>query len=132
MHSTTSRALDAEMNVTPMIDVLLVLLIIYMTSVGIRQVIPATLPDPAPAAIENSTQIVLELRADGTYALNDQPIPDDELEATIRGIYDDRPAKLLFIQAASERTYQEVIDAMDVVRGAGVQLIGILPSPHSR
>ena len=132
MHSTTVRALDAEMNVTPMIDVLLVLLIIYMTSVGVRKAIPATLPEPAASAISEGTQIVLELRADGSYALNGQPVPGNALEATIRGIYVDRPAKLLFIRSSSERTYQEVIDAMDTARGAGVQLIGILPTPQPR
>lgn len=132
MHSTTSNTLDAEMNVTPMIDVLLVLLIIYMTSMGVRKAIPASLPEPASAPINDATQIVLELRGDGSYAINEQPIPTDALEATIRGIYADRPAKLLFIRGSSERTYQEVIDAMDVARGAGVQLIGILPAPQPR
>src|SRR5688500_14350490 len=107
MHTITSSTLDAEMNVTPTIDVLLVLLIIYMTSIGIRKAIPATLPEPAPAPATDATQIVLELRADGSYALNGQPIPTDALESTIRGIYGDRPAKLLFIRGSAERAYQE-------------------------
>jgi biopolymer transport protein ExbD len=97
-----------------------------MTSIGVRKAIPATLPQPAAAVPGEATQIVLELRADGSFALNEQPVPGDTLEATIREIYADRPAKLLFIRSSSERTYQEVIDAMDAARGAGVQLIGIL------
>ena len=131
MHSTTSRALDTEINVTPMIDVLLVLLIIYMTSIGFRKAIPATLPEPGAAPATDASQLVLELRADGSYALNEQPVPNDALERTLRGVYANRPAKLLFVRASSERTYQEVIDAMDVARGAGVQLIGILRAPRS-
>ncbi len=132
MHITTVKAVDAEMNVTPMIDILLVLLIIYMTSIGVRKAIPATLPQPAAAVPGEATQIVLELRADGSFALNEQPVPGDALEATIREIYADRSAKLLFIRSSSERTYQEVIDAMDAARGAGVQLIGILPTRQAR
>jgi biopolymer transport protein ExbD len=132
MHSTASRALDAEMNVTPMIDVLLVLLIIYMTSIGIRKAIPAALPEPAAPAFSAATQIVLELRGDGSLALNEQPVTAPALEATLRAIYGDRPAKLLFIRTSSERSYQDVIDVMDLARGAGVQLIGILPAAGTR
>ncbi|MGE5926493.1 MAG: ExbD/TolR family protein [Gemmatimonadota bacterium] len=128
MDSTSPGRLDAEMNVTPMIDVLLVLLIIYMTSIGIRKAIPATLPEPAAAPTADATQIVLELDADGGLALNGQPVPADALEATLRAVYGDRPAKLLFIRSSGRRTYQEVIDAMNVAREAGVQLIGILPA----
>jgi biopolymer transport protein ExbD len=132
MQSTTSRALEAEMNVTPMIDVLLVLLIIYMTSLGIRKAIPAELAEPAAPAFSDATQIVLELRADGSVALNEQPVPRAALEATLRAAYGDRAAKVLFLRSSSECAYQEVIDAMDLARGAGVQLIGILPAGGSR
>jgi biopolymer transport protein ExbD len=70
---------------------------------------------------------VLELGDDGGYAINGQPVPKDQLDTQIHAIYDARPAKLLFIKAGQNRIYQDVIDAMDVARGAGVQIIGFTP-----
>jgi biopolymer transport protein ExbD len=74
-----------------------------------------------------SSQIVLELTQDGGYAINSQPVPKDQLDTQIHAIYDNRPAKLMFIKSAPDRLYQEVIEAMDVARGAGVQVIGFTP-----
>jgi len=70
---------------------------------------------------------VLELGDDGTYAINGQPVPKDQLDTQIHAIYDQRQAKLLFIKAGPNRIYQDVVDAMDVARGAGVQIIGFTP-----
>jgi len=71
---------------------------------------------------------VLELTADGGYAINTQPVPFDQLDTQIHAIFDSRPAKLMFVKSAPTRRYQEVIDAMDVARGAGVQVIGFTPA----
>ncbi|MGB7070109.1 MAG: biopolymer transporter ExbD [Pyrinomonadaceae bacterium] len=91
--------LQAEPNVTPMIDLLLVMLIIYMLALVPRQAITATLPAPAPEALARpggDTQIVLDLTADGGYALNSQPVPAAMLASTLRSVYAGRPAMLLF------------------------------------
>ena len=64
---------------------------------------------------------------DGGYAINGQPVPKDQLDTQMHAIYDARPAKLLFIKAGANRLYQDVIEAMDVARGAGVQIIGFTP-----
>src|ERR1041385_5408935 len=75
---------NSEINVTPMIDVLLVLLIIFMIIQPLnRQTIPIRVPPPQdnkPAA-PNPNQIVLEIRDDGTYAINGQPCPKEQLDA---------------------------------------------------
>jgi biopolymer transport protein TolR len=120
----------SEPNVIPMIDILLVLLIIFMISQPLsRQVIEAQVPPPETAVTSSapSTQIVLELTEDGGYAINTQPVPKAELDAQIHAIYDGRPTKLMFIKAAPDRLYQEVIEAMDIARGAGVLVIGFTP-----
>ncbi|HET9513606.1 MAG TPA: biopolymer transporter ExbD [Gemmatimonadales bacterium] len=120
----------SEPNVIPMIDIMLVLLIIFMISQPLsRQVMEAQVPPPETAAVSKapSSQIVLELTEDGGYAINSQPVPKDQLDTQIHAIYDNRPAKLLFIKSAPDRVYQEVIEAMDVARGAGVQVIGFTP-----
>ncbi len=75
-----------------------------------------------------SNQIVLELTSDGGYAINMEPIAFANLERRLREIFDARPAKLMFIKTAGNRRYEEVVDAMDLARGAGVQVIGFTPS----
>jgi biopolymer transport protein ExbD len=121
--------ISAEPNVIPMIDIMLVLLIIFMisqplTRMAIDVQVPPQVTSPASGP---STQIVLEIAADGSYAINGQPVPKDQLDTQIHAIFDQRPAKLLFLKPAPNRIYQEVIDAMDVARGAGIQVIGFTP-----
>src|SRR5256885_235241 len=68
-----------------------------------------------------SSQIVLELKADGSYAINGQPYAASQLEQAFHQIYDQRPAKLLFIKAAPNRKYLDVMEAMDAAHGAGAR-----------
>jgi biopolymer transport protein ExbD len=120
-------AIESEINVTPMIDVLLVLLIIYLMQ-G-RFAMPATLPPPGtPAGRAAPPELVLDLEADGGFVLDGRRIPAAALAGTLREIYARRPAKLLFIHASAERSYQDVIDAMDLARGAGVQVLALMPA----
>jgi biopolymer transport protein ExbD len=123
-------ALTAEPNVVPMIDILLVLLIIFMITQPLSRMALDVQVPPQDTPVTNKTppsQIVLELADDGGYAINGQPVPHDQLDTQIHAIYDARPAKLLFIKAGPNRIYQDVIEAMDVARGAGVQIIGFTP-----
>ena len=125
-----SGGVQSDINVTPMIDVLLVLLIIFMITQPLsRKAMDVQVPPPnsTTASTSASNQIVLELGDDGSYAINSQPVPKDQLDTQIHAVFDNRPAKLLFIKAAPNRIYQDVIDAMDVARGAGVQIIGLTP-----
>ncbi len=123
---------SADMNLTPMIDVLLVLLIIFMMQVSLsRKVMRIQLPRQEQAEQEESSasnQIVLELLADGGYAINSEPVPMSGLDARLHQIYDNRPTKLMFVKTAGNRLYQEVVDAMDIARSAGVQVIGFTPT----
>ncbi len=130
--STGGEAGDvsAEPNVIPMIDIMLVLLIIFMISQPLnRMTMRIQVPpmETAVSATPSSAQIVLELTQDGGYAINAQPVPKAQLDAQIHLIYDERPAKLMFLKSAPDRTYQEVVEAMDIARGAGVQVIGFTP-----
>ena len=121
---------SSEINVTPMIDVLLVLLIIFMITQPLNRMamdVQVPPPDTPNTNQQPSFQIVLELLDDGTYAINTQPYPKDQLDAQLHAIYDQRPAKLMFIKAGPNRIYQDVVEAMDIARGAGVQVIGFTP-----
>ena len=71
---------------------------------------------------------MLELAPDGSYSINRQPVAFDQLDAKFHELYDQRPAKLLFIKAAPNRKYGDIVKAMDVARGAGVQVIGFTPA----
>ena len=127
----SSGGVTSDINVTPMIDVLLVLLIIFMIIQPLnRQTIPIQVPPPQNTAVASgpSNQIVLELRDDGSYAINGQDVPKDQLDTQIHAIYDARPVKLLFVKPGLNRLYQDVIEAMDVARGAGVLVIGFTPA----
>ncbi len=123
---------SADMNLTPMIDVLLVLLIIFMMQVSLsRKVMRIQLPPQEQAEQEESSasnQIVLELLADGGYAINSEPVPMSGLDARLHQIYYNRPTKLMFVKTAGNRLYQEVVEAMDIARSAGVQVIGFTPT----
>jgi biopolymer transport protein ExbD len=130
--SATAGDVNSEPNVIPMIDIMLVMLIIFMVSQPLaRMALDVQVPPQEQATKSNaqSNQIVLELLEDGGYAINTQPVPKDQLDTQIHAIFDARPAKLMFIKSAGSRTYQDVIDAMDVARGAGVQVIGFTPAP---
>lgn len=128
-----SGGFNAEPNVTPMIDVLLVLLIIFMILVPMsRKALDLQLPDPTPAPSTpnaNPDQIVLEVQKDGTYLINKQPVPPgpNGLAQKIHETFDQRPDKIMFIKADPTVKYQKVIEAMDISRGNGVKVIGMTP-----
>jgi biopolymer transport protein ExbD len=133
--SSAPGEVNSEPNVIPMIDIMLVMLIIFMVSQPLaRMAIDIQVPpqETAQKPTAASNQIVLELTPDGGYAINTQPVPKDQLDTQIHAIYDNRPAKLLFLKSAPDRTYQEVIEAMDIARGAGVQVIGFTPVEAGR
>lgn len=122
----------SEPNVVPMIDIMLVLLIIFMMQVSLsRKAMQVQVPPPTPPQSDQQQQqsnnIVLELRADGSYAINNEAVAKAQLDARLHQIYDNRPAKLMFVKAAGNRKYQDVVEAMDIARGAGVQIIGFTP-----
>ena len=93
-------ALNNEINVTPMIDVLLVLLIIFMAAIpSMRKSIDVQIPDPhALPTDDGAASIVLEIAANGAYSINRSPVPSDALAARIHAIYDGRPEKVLFVR----------------------------------
>ncbi|HVH69193.1 MAG TPA: biopolymer transporter ExbD [Gemmatimonadales bacterium] len=124
------EGLSSDINVTPLIDVLLVLLIIFMiTQPMSRKAFDVQVPpeQKSQQKHQSQAQIVLELKPDGSYAINGQPYAVNQLDQAFHQIYDTRPAKLLFIKAAPNRKYLEVMQAMDIAHGAGVQVIGFTP-----
>jgi biopolymer transport protein TolR len=123
--------LTNDINVTPMIDVLLVLLIIFMVIVPMaRKTIDVQLPDPTPQPVPPGPpplNIVLEVLPNGVFKINSEQQSKENLPKRLKEIYDPRPDKLIFVKGDSMAVYQDVIYAMDVARGAGVKVIGHMP-----
>jgi len=123
--------LSNEINVTPMIDVLLVLLIIFMMVIPMsRKAIDLQLPDPTPDNSNSGpppSQIVLEVLPAGVFKVNTQPIAKADLAKKLKEIFDPRPDKIIFVKGDPAVKYSDVIWAMDVARGSGVKVIGMTP-----
>src|SRR5687768_18541080 len=115
-----------DINMTPMIDVLLVLLVIFMLAQPMMQkVIDVQIPKDEKQ--ENQAQvprIVLEITADGSMNINTQAVTMDGLEKRLREIYSQRDDDVLFVKVHDDVIYQTVIQAMDAARGAGVEVLG--------
>jgi biopolymer transport protein ExbD len=126
---TAFLQLRGDINVTPMIDVLLVLFVVFLLIQQTRRVMPIQLPPTAASddAAPPAPQIVLQLREDGSYAINGSPVALEVLSRRLAEVYLERPVKLLFVQSAPQRLYGEVIDAVDGARAAGVQVVGFMP-----
>src|ERR1019366_5907930 len=96
------EGLKNEPNVTPMIDVLLVLLIIFIMIIPLgRKALDVQVPDPNPPPQPKnveSKQIVLEVLPDNQYAINKAPVTKDELFAKLKEVYDPRPEKIIFVK----------------------------------
>ena len=126
-----NKGLENDINVTPMIDVLLVLLIIFMAALPtMRKAIDVQLPDPNPSvapANAKSDQIILSVNPGGKYLINTEEQTRATLPARLKAIYQDRPDKVLFVKGDPAVKYGDIIDAMDVARGAGILVIGIPP-----
>ena len=120
----------AEINIIPLVDVVLVLLLIFMlTAPMMYRGIDVNLPRAAarPTAVEE--RMVLTVTKERALYLNDKRVPPGGLESQLRAAFQGRTDKTLYLKADGALSYAAVIETMDMVRRAGIERLGMVTEP---
>jgi biopolymer transport protein ExbD len=127
--------LKADINVTPLVDVMLVLLIIMMLIAPmLQQGVPVTLPTAGNTAEKPDTQVqtVVAIDARGHFYVNSLPVPDTDLIARVQHALDEKKEKIVYVKGDKDAKYSAVMDVMDAFRKAQIENIALITDPKNK
>jgi biopolymer transport protein TolR len=120
-----NRGIHAEMNVVPLIDILLVLLVIFMIIPTHQKGLDASVPQPAPKGAAGPDFIVVQVLSNGDLRINQEPVSWDHLADRMETIYKERATKVAFIRGEAPVEFASVARVVDVLHGSGIS-VGLL------
>lgn len=123
-----SRA--GEINVTPMIDILLVLIIMFLVitpvaSTGLKSQVPEPPPNDASVPVKPSDDLVIEIGADRSIRLNQSPVQPQELGDRLRDAFKFRPGRVVFVRGSADLQFGDVARVIDIAKGAGYDRVAL-------
>jgi biopolymer transport protein TolR len=126
----------SEPNVVPLCDILLVLLIIFMVvTPALQKGIDIKLPETTTAGTDNGPvntgAVVLTMESDQTLKINQTSVELNQLEMQLRDIYQTRQDKTIFIRADETLAYKDVLRIIDIAKGAGIEVLGVIPERYA-
>lgn len=133
---THPRTILSEINITPMVDVAMVLLIVFMlTAPLMQQGLPVNLPEASSPALKRSKKdIILTVQDSGKIFIGDdkEDIPIDEVQGRLSAIFSRKQQKDLFIKADTDLKYGTVIRVMSIAKKSGIDRIGMITQPETK
>ena len=121
----------AEINVTPMVDVMLVLLVIFMVTAPLLTVgVPLDLPKTRAAALtEPKPPIILSLNRSGVLYIGDQEVEPGDLAARLSGLAAEDPSRIVYVRGDRTISYAQLMEVLGIVNGAGFAKVSLVAEP---
>ena len=121
----------ANINMTPMIDVLLVLIIIFMvitplTPKGLEALVPQPPPPNQKVQEDNTRTVVIVIEKDKSMKINQDPITESALQGRLEDIFKTRAERVVFVKGDPDLEFRDVAKAIDIAHGAGIDKVGLM------
>jgi biopolymer transport protein ExbD len=117
----------AEMNVVPLIDILLVLLIIFMVITPLMPTgLDAAVPQPSSDAVTPAGTVVVQVERNGKLKINNEDTDFDLLGARIEQIFKNRADKVAFVKGDDDVLFMDIARTIDIMRGSGIDTVGLI------
>ena len=128
MSNEPKDRLNATINVTPLCDIMLVLLIIFMVVTPLIGKGPVNLPhaEHSEKYVSDEEIVTLAIRRDGTLVFENRPVAESMLDSQLQAVFETRSDKILFLKADEDLAYEDVLRVMAACRENGVEEIGLM------